>query len=293
MQALIRRSLGLAAVLAVGTLMSQTPPLLDANFNNGTKTGWLNSSGTGGVDVDTDKRLSILAGRHALTYFTPAASRRSLTNGESLTASFDLSFTQVGTGGGGFRLGLFDSQGDRRGDETNTGFNDYTGYVFTLNPSTTSATGLKLLARSANSSLTTPDLVSLISTTNHAQYTDVGVGQTSAFGTNTTYRVSYTVNRGTGEGLTFALSVSVSGGPLVFTTSFNVPIPVTSTFDSFALYSLNNNPANGTLGSNFAIDNVLITAVPEPSTYAACAGAAVLGLAFWRRRRAAAKALAA
>ena len=36
-----------------------------------------------------------------------------------------------------------------------------------------------------------------------------------------------------------------------------------------------------------------VTAVPEPSTYAACAGAAVLGLAFWRRRRAAAKALAA
>jgi hypothetical protein len=66
-----------------------------------------------------------------------------------------------------------------------------------------------------------------------------------------------------------------------------VDIPSTRTFDAFAIYSVNTN------GSNFAIDNVLITAVPEPSTYAACAGAAVLGLAFWRRRRAAAKALAA
>ena len=38
---------------------------------------------------------------------------------------------------------------------------------------------------------------------------------------------------------------------------------------------------------------IVLTAIPEPSTYAACAGAAVLGLAFWRRRRAAAKAAVA
>ena len=63
--------------------------------------------------------------------------------------------------------------------------------------------------------------------------------------------------------------------------------PTTYAFDAFAIYSVT------TDGSSFAIDNVTITAVPEPSTYAACAGAAVLGLAFWRRRRAAAKAAVA
>jgi len=36
------------------------------------------------------------------------------------------------------------------------------------------------------------------------------------------------------------------------------------------------------------IDAVSVTAIPEPSTYAAMAGAAMLGLAVWRRRRVAA-----
>ena len=72
-----------------------------------------------------------------------------------------------------------------------------------------------------------------------------------------------------------------------FSNSLIVSSPSTYAFDAFALYSVS------TAGSNFTIDNVTITAVPEPSTYAACAGAAVLGLAFWRRRRAAAKAAVA
>jgi hypothetical protein len=36
---------------------------------------------------------------------------------------------------------------------------------------------------------------------------------------------------------------------------------------------------------SFAIDNFSLTAVPEPSTYAAIAGVLALGLAFWHRRR--------
>jgi hypothetical protein len=39
-----------------------------------------------------------------------------------------------------------------------------------------------------------------------------------------------------------------------------------------------------TSGSMFA-DNFSVSAIPEPSTYAAMAGAAALGLAFWRRRK--------
>ena len=32
-------------------------------------------------------------------------------------------------------------------------------------------------------------------------------------------------------------------------------------------------------------DNFSVSAIPEPSTYAAIAGAGVLGLALWRRRQ--------
>lgn len=44
---------------------------------------------------------------------------------------------------------------------------------------------------------------------------------------------------------------------------------------------------NGTIASGIVYaDNFSVSAVPEPSTYAAIAGVAVLGLAFWRKRRA-------
>ena len=275
----------LAAALTVGTLLAQNT-LLEANFNDGSKTGWLNSSGSGGVSVDGANRLSITAGRHALTYFPQ-------TGAQSVTASFDLSFTQVGTNNGGFRVGLFNSQGNLALDRSNTGFSGYKGYVFTWNPNPGSdaSNGLRLLARTSGN---LDSLISTTSTTSNTSYSEAGSGggpSGQIFQTNTTYRVSYTINRGAGDELAFALSVT--GGTMSFANSFNVSIPVTSTFDSFALYSVNNTEANPTLGSNFEIDNVLITAVPEPSTYAAVAGAAVLGLAFWRRRRAAAKALAA
>jgi hypothetical protein len=85
----------------------------------------------------------------------------------------------------------------------------------------------------------------------------------------------------------FSFSLTDTNRTFNFGNSFQVTSPSTYAFDAFAIYSVTTN------GSNFVIDTVKITAVPEPSTYAACAGAAVLGLAFWRRRRAAAKALAA
>ncbi len=39
-----------------------------------------------------------------------------------------------------------------------------------------------------------------------------------------------------------------------------------------------------TVGSAYA-DNFSVSAIPEPSTYAAFAGLGALGLAFWRRRQ--------
>ena len=41
----------------------------------------------------------------------------------------------------------------------------------------------------------------------------------------------------------------------------------------------------GTNGVDVVLDNVSVSAIPEPSTYAAIAGAAMLGLAVWQRRK--------
>lgn len=45
-----------------------------------------------------------------------------------------------------------------------------------------------------------------------------------------------------------------------------------------------NSTASAAISSGMTADNFSITAVPEPSTYAALAGVAALGLAVWRRR---------
>ncbi|MCD8483288.1 MAG: PEP-CTERM sorting domain-containing protein [Verrucomicrobia bacterium] len=47
--------------------------------------------------------------------------------------------------------------------------------------------------------------------------------------------------------------------------------------DAFRMYSIN--------GSNVEIDNISLTAIPEPSTYAAIFGALALGFIVLRRRR--------
>jgi hypothetical protein len=132
------------------------------------------------------------------------------------------------------------------------------------------------------------------------------------FQTGTVYSATYTISRGSGNGLTIEFNVTGGGTNWNFGKSYSIVSPSTSAFDTFAILSVSTNSGSTppTDGSNFAIDNLRIahiaassgfsafdlggpTVIPEPSTYAACAGAAVLGLAFWRRRRAAAKALAA
>ncbi len=54
---------------------------------------------------------------------------------------------------------------------------------------------------------------------------------------------------------------------------------------NFGVFGNSNMLAGITLGSVYA-DNMSVSAIPEPSTYAALAGLGALGLAFWRRRSA-------
>jgi len=152
----------------------------------------------------------------------------------------------------------------------------------------------------------------LMNSTSATYYSQIGSDQTpgAVLQTNTPYRLTYSVQGTSDTELRFTLSAT--GGTLsnfnFSTTSNSGSSYFTSVFDAFAFYSLS------TSGISFGIDNLVIshtagaaaassgsgstfsafdlggpTVIPEPSTYAACAGAAVLGLAFWRRRRAAAQ----
>jgi hypothetical protein len=58
-------------------------------------------------------------------------------------------------------------------------------------------------------------------------------------------------------------------------------------FRILGLNTVDTIPAATMYADNFSVTSgaTAMVAVPEPSTYAACAGAAALGLAFWHRRR--------
>ena len=114
----------------------------------------------------------------------------------------------------------------------------------------------------------------------------LGSANKQNFQLGTVYAATYTLSRYANNGLEIEFSVTGGGSTWNFGKLYSITQPGDLAFDAFALYYV---------GGGFTIDNLAIShiaavgAVPEPSTYAACAGAAVLGLAFWRRRRAAAK----
>ena len=65
----------------------------------------------------------------------------------------------------------------------------------------------------------------------------------------------------------------------------SLTVPTNTTYIAIFVSAIT--PINvGSIPSGYYADNVSLTAVPEPSAYAALAGVAALGLAIWRRRRA-------
>ena len=286
---------------AFQTASAQTTTLISESSNPAT---WFNSSASG-TTLASDGKLSVTAGRHALTYFAPSATPQALAAGETLQVTFDLSFTTVGTTSGGFRVGLFDSNGATRptANGVSSGFQGYDGYAFTFTPNPgTDSNSLNLRRRLTTGS---DQLLSTLTDTYsvYSSGTSSGSASGQVFQTGTVYAATYSVSRGSGNALTIDFNVTGGGAGWSFGKSYSITGPNDLAFDAFAVLSVS------TAGSNFAIDNLRILhtaasgglsalevgggAVPEPSTSAACAGAAVLGLAFWRRRRAAAKALAA
>lgn len=95
------------------------------------------------------------------------------------------------------------------------------------------------------------------------------------------------------DGGTTYYNFTTGGGTNAFgsAASFTVTNWATTPTDGFGLDIYGALYGNGTqtgpiLSSGQAyMDNLSVSAVPEPSTYAAIAGVAALGLAFWRKRR--------
>jgi len=274
-------------LLLVAPLAAQTT-LLNDTFSDGSfadqnltsSAQWLNSS-TSGISL-SNGTLSVTAGRHALAYFTPSGSTQALDVGDSISVSLDITFSSVGNASGGFRVGLFDSNGSTRpsANGDNTSFTNYNGYIFTSTLDSSTSNSLTLRERATGNN------GALLSTTASPLYATAGsgggpTGQTLA--TGITYSLNYTISRT--DSTTLSHTFYLTGGSLIgFTNTFADPTASTTEFDAFAILSTSTN------GSSFAIDNVAITytaaAIPEPSTYAMIlGGTAMLGLLYHRRRQ--------
>jgi hypothetical protein len=248
---------------------------------------WFTSAG--GANVTYTDNTSIYqstgsSGRHLIGYFTADKSPFTLAQGQTLTLSFTITFnrgTALADGGNNFRFGLFDSSAGTRmtadnhggtNDTAPTPFDNYKGYAAMFNLGATTGNTVSIRERT--------DLVNraLISSVN--AYTAVGTSfaPEQAFAPNTTYNGTYSFTRTAQDHLT--MSVAFTGGALSGYSFTRVDeAPSTFAFDIIA-FQMSSNTADG-----FTLSAVNVSAIPEPSAFAALAGLGGLGFAAIRRRR--------
>lgn len=214
------------------------------------------------------------------TYF----SLTTLGAGETISVSFNIrtSLANPGNTNGGFRVGLFNSNGGQQtaniSTYNSTSFDNDQGYVanYTTNATagTTTANSIGDRSLGNNQGLFQGTIGNLTNVNAPV------VGGAVAF--DTTYAVTLSVTRSL-DGLSNTISSSFAGASISATDSSS---PYAS-FDTLGIFLGSNwGAASPNQRSNF-IDDVIVTysAIPEPSAFAALAGIAVLGLAATRRRR--------
>ena len=233
--------------------------LLNDSFDDGVRTNqalpgsakWYASSSSYPLTVSADA-LTVAAGGHALAFFKDSGVD-SLAVGEQLTVTFTLNFSTVGTSAGGFRFGLFNSNGaPRPADPSNTAFTNYDGYIVTTTAmypdSSTNSTG-PITFRQRNPGIAG----SLISSVGGGIYSDVAASPSTSQGfvAGINYTVTFTIAR-TVTG-TVNLSVAVTGGSLSnYTFTADDTVGIVTGFDGLAILSTSSN------GSTYTIDNVTV-----------------------------------
>jgi hypothetical protein len=277
--------LKLAALALTGSLSATATVLISDDFTDGNRDNWVSvapartavTSGALTFDPDANEML--------MHYFAPTT----LTSGTGLKLVFDVSVSgAIPANTTYFRVGFFNSNGAPAKTDSFavTSFEQagsYAGSAALLNFTGTGASSVTYRHRNFSNGTNTPAGANSL-TTNLGNYVVADAGATggtaSAIDATKVYRVEYVFNEG---GSSDNLSVNI------FNVTDNVATGIAhsyttsvATTNSFDLLAFNFQGATTTI---FSLDNVNLTVIPEPSSAAALAGLASLGMLGLRRRR--------
>lgn len=280
------------------TSMAQTV-ILNDDFASGAS-GWFSSTATAPVWNESTQNMTqeMPSSSHLIRNFTPTT----IEVGETLQVSYNITFTGVGSTAS-FRniYGVLNSgrnpadwvSANGLGVDSAALFSGYQGYTvhhFANLADQSTSNAIRMMQRREGSSVllgvnTTNDVFG----TNADQLQDTGTTGSTYFRieSGVTYTNLISLERQVDESdndiLIFSYSLLGDGVPVDHTrtgTMTNPPGGFVFTFDTIAIAA----PTTA-IATSYDIDNVLVTVIPEPSTYGIFGGLAALAAVVFLRRR--------
>jgi hypothetical protein len=189
--------------------------------------------------------------------------------------SFDISYDSTPTAqNNNLHFGLFNNGGTatwKAADSTGSNpgeMRSADGYWFRI------ATNQGDLGVNAFMETNQTDNSSALTSNGNSGASSIGNVNRSGIDDAATYSIQFTISYNSVNG-SIDLSTTLNGNP--FGSTLNVVSPVATSFDGLMFSQITSDA--------YTLDNLTVTAVPEPSSYALLLGFVTLGFILWRRRR--------